>query len=77
MRRFAVKLAPNSDPNAEGGWVSYWAETAPELGFLEIKPDHHVVRVRSDDPQDGGPMHAHFLRSSRAREMAALAASFH
>ena len=68
MPMMEAKIVPDSQPNADGVWKTINIPQAFMGGMKPFsyvpEPGHHIVQVRKpsqSDPQDGGPMHAHFL----------------
>lgn len=67
MRLHYIFLVPDAEPNADSTAhlveMPHWLR-GPELWNWKPKPGFHIVKYSSYDPQDGGPMHAHFLPQS-------------
>lgn len=63
--QYRLKIVPDDQPNADGRWVSADVPPSTKPYDFEPKPGFHVVQAVRDDPQDGGPMHAHFLSRGR------------
>jgi hypothetical protein len=71
--RLNVKLVPDNEPNSDGVWVEVDSPVPPAkvFGWTPLA-GHHVVAYSltrnsawppaGTDLQDGGPMHAAFLR---------------
>lgn len=65
MPKYDLKVVPNAEPNADGEWMTD-VEVPAGVRIYDFVPrkGHHVVQGSpSRDPQDGGPMHAHFLNT--------------
>ena len=58
MKRFALKLVPDAEPDADGEWIVADLPADVDPFALAPRDGYHVVAVgRPDDPRDGGPMH--------------------
>lgn len=72
--RIRIKVVPDDKPNDDGRWIEGETEILPSDSFQNntirykgmIPPGHHIVMFdfpQEENLQDGGPMHARFLKS--------------